>query len=576
MKSVLTRFLCCFCVLLFCGAAAFALPAQKILYPGDSAYDDLTALSLEQRLVFLSGSPLTVAQAELMFARINDEELSPAGKLAYQRLHDYLAKPATLSGASGILGFDFNPALQPEFYVKTEPDLNWIYDHNQRQPLLLLPVAFSLSSYVTLAADIYLGENRMISNAHDNYFNSPFDKSLEGVQGIDINAPKRAYMSAGFPFGKGYGVNFKIGIGDDTRGRTRTGSIIFSDNMRGLNYANLTLYGPRISYEADVMELEVTKYLYMHQLQLGILDRLHFSLIEGVMVNAPFEIRYLNPMMIFHSFTSWATYAEYNKQNKDPSDPVNFDDGNSRTGSLLGIALDYRPFRYGRFYGLFAMNQLELPGERTSESIVPDSLAFQWGYESWIPLSLGNRTGHVSFGLEGVYINPYMYILGHKGWSFFRESYEMDNPAIREWVGSSFGPDSAAGTFWVGYQDAQQWSASLGFLFLAQGENADVGIFDKPAVLLERATNTWSPGYVPHSPAEATASTPTGTPSYSYVITLQGKWSPLSWLNLSMRPGYKIVANHNHITDNVKHGFELAFSARLAPDLRRLSFKRKN
>jgi hypothetical protein len=359
-------------------------------------------------------------------------------------------------------------------------------------------------------------------------------------------------------------VNFRVGLGDDVFGRTKTGSIILSDNMQGFSYGSLTLYGPFISYTAGVMELEVTKYLYLHQLQLKILDNLSLCLIEGVMVNAPFEIRYLNPAMIFHSFSAWDSYGDYNEQIGN-HDGDSYDDGDSRVGSWLGISVDFRPWKYGRLYGLFAMNQLELPGERTSTSKVPDSLAFQLGYESWLPVEgifAGRGTGHVTFGLEGVYTYPYMYILGDKGWSFYRESHEVSNDSIREWVGTPFGPDSAAGSFWVGYHDPSLWSAELSFLFLAQGKNADTGIFDLPGR-----------GYIPQSPAEATALSPTGRASYTYLIKVKGQWSPWKWLDLGLQPGYKIVANHNHVSGNTEHGFELALTARFTPELR---FGRKN
>jgi hypothetical protein len=557
MKNHPPRFFYCFLVLLFCGTAVFSLPAQKILYPGDSIYDDLTALSMEQGVVFLSGSAITVAQAELMFAKINDEELSASGKILYERVRSFFAKPATISRFDGLFALDFNPGLQPELYYKTNDALDWIYDHNSRQPFLSLPVSVSVSSYITLESELYIRENRRFSHVDNNYFNFPFETYIDSVTPIDTNAPKRAYLSAGFPFGKGFGVHVKFGLGDDTLGRTKTGSIILSDNMRGFSYGNLTLYAPFISYAASVMELEVTKYLYLHQLQLKILDRLSLSLIEGVMVNAPFEIRYVNPIMIFHSFSAWESYGDYNEQ---IGNDTSLGSGDSRVGSYLGISVDFRPWKKGRFYGLFAMNQLELPGERTSDSKVPDGLAFQWGYESWLPVAglfSENSVGHVTFGLEGVYTYPYMYILGDKGWSFYREFTEVSNGSIRDWVGTSFGPDSAAAAFWVGYHDLSRWSAELFFLFLAQGVNADTAVFDLP-----------NRGYTPQSPAEATASSPTGKASYTYLIKTKGRVSPKKWLDIVLQPAYKIVSNHNHISDNLEHGFELALSVRFIPELR--------
>jgi hypothetical protein len=525
-------------------AAAFALPAQKLLYPGDWIYEGLASLALEQRLVFLSGSSMTLGEAAGMFGKIRGDELSPGGRVLYERIGDYLDKPSLVSYKSGLLAFDALPAFQPEFYGKTNADLEWIYDRNKRQPFLSLPLTFSLSSYISLGTDVYFGENRMLSRAPDNYSNFVFDKMIDGVQSIDTNMPKRAYISAGFPFKNGVGVNFRLGMGDNSFGRTKTGSIILSGNMRDPSYAELSVYAPFVKYSAGVTELEVTKYLYTHHFQLAVLNRFSFALVEGVMVNAPLELRFINPAMIFHGFSAWESYREYNKDIGEPSLP----EANSRIGSLLGLVFDVRPWRYGRFYGLFAMNQFEIPSERADpKNTVPDGLAFQLGYESHIPAF----QGYWKFGLEGVYTYPYMYILTDKRWSFYRQSYEVSNPPIREWVGTPFGPDSIAGIFWTSYEDPARWSLSLSFLFLAQGENSSTGIFDKPGT-----------SYYAASHEEAALLSPTGIPSYTYRLSFEGTWSPRNWMDLAVRPAYKIVMNHGNRDGNLQHGFECVLSAR--------------
>jgi hypothetical protein len=245
-------------------------------------------------------------------------------------------------------------------------------------------------------------------------------------------------------------------------------------------------------------------------------------------------------------------------------------------GSYLGLAVDFRPWKYGRFYGLAAMNQFQIPSEKEVEdSTVPDGLAFQLGYESWVPFAgrMFNRdySGHLNFGLEGVYTYPYMYVLWDKGWSYYRESTEVSNDAIREWVGSPFGPDSAAGTIWLGYQGSSwgspqgepHWSATLSFLFLAQGENASTAIFDKPGR-----------SYYSQTRNDMLSMSPSGTVSHTYRITVNAKWSPLDWLSLSMEPSYKIVSNYAHQKGRMEQGIELVFSARLVPKLHDISFFR--
>jgi hypothetical protein len=254
-------------------------------------------------------------------------------------------------------------------------------------------------------------------------------------------------------------------------------------------------------------------------------------------------------MMVFHSFTAWQDYRKYNEElGVDGMSRFN-----SRAGSYAALTLDFRPLQHFRIYGLAAMNEYEIPVlERGPDTTVPDSLAFQLGAEAFIPVS----RGHITFGLEGVYTSPYMYILRHRNWSFYRESTEMSNtdPPIREWTGTSFGPDAIAGTLWFGYNNLlSRWQAALSFLFLVQGENSTFDIFERDG------------GHDPQTPEEATALSPTGTPSYTYRINVGGAWRHSDFLNFSMQAGYIIVQNFNHISGNLEHGFELSFAARFIP-----------
>ncbi|MDR2535250.1 MAG: hypothetical protein LBD29_04355 [Treponema sp.] len=530
-----------------CGIVrGFAGPAQKVAYPGDWVYDALTALSLEQGRIFFTNSSLTYAQIELMLAEIDEASLSQSGLALYDQIYAYLNESSFLSFQSDIIDINVDTALQPELYFKTNETFDWEYKHGDRLRFFTLPADISVSSYLMLQSDLYIGENRRLSKVHDNYFNFPFDKHIDGVESFDTDFPKRAYLSAGLPLGKYSGINLRIGVGDNTYGRTKTGSIIISDTMKGINYAQLSLYSPWIKYTTEIMELEVNKYLYLHYFQMRLFNRLSLGIVEGVMVNAPFELRYLNPMMIFHGFTAWSDYGKYNEETGQEG----LKSGDSRVGSYGGVILDWSPWKYFRIYGLFGMTEFQGPGEVGSDSTGPNAFAFQLGSETYIPVS----SGHWRFGLEGVYTYPYMYILGHKNWSFYREANETSNPWSRDWVGNPFGPDSIVGTIWAGYQDTRLWAVSLSFLFAAQGENSETAVFDLP-----------DNEYYANTPEENASVTPTGIPAYTYLINLNGKWSASSWLHFTLRTSYKIIYNFEHIQERLEQGFEISFSIQFTP-----------
>jgi hypothetical protein len=517
--------------------------------PGEWVYDALAVLSQEKGIVFFADSALTIGQIEGMLTEIDEGSLSPSGKLLYARVDSYLHSSAWLSYQLGALTLGVDMAVWPELYFKTNSAMEWTYDHYYRQPLFIAPLSLSFGPYITIEMDPYFGENEYAASLHDNHTNIPFDLAPE----FDMHFPKHAYLSVGVPFGKASGVHFAIGIGDNFFGRTRTGSILLSDYMEKVSYAELSLFSPYIKYAAKIMQLEVNKYLYMHYLHMRPHKRVSLSAMEGVMVNAPLELRFLNPMMIFHSMESWETYDDYNADlaNNPPAEKT----GASRAGSFFGAKIEYQPWNHVRLYGLFGITQLQLAIEhdRWEEDLTPDALGFQAGAEFSVPAPQGYWT----FGLEGVYTYPYMYVKYDKGWSYYRELAEVDRLTVRYWTGTPFGPDSIAGTLWAGYHHRAQWSLEGSFLFLAQGEKSGTDIFDND-------------GYrVTHEVADVVRS-PTGIPTYTYTVTLLGKWSPVAWLNVSLQPAYTIVQNHGHSSDTLEQGFEIILSIQIKPPFKRL------
>jgi hypothetical protein len=286
------------------------------------------------------------------------------------------------------------------------------------------------------------------------------------------------------------------------------------------------------------------------------------------MVNAPLELRFLNPLTVFHSYESYKTYTDYNEDlgheknsgDKPWDDTTNYDKvydptNGSRIGSYFGAKIEWQPLRFLRIYGLFAMDQFQLPTEKElwESGLTPNAMAFQAGTEISVPA----ENGYFIFGLEGVYTYPYMYVLWDKHWSFYKEVPEVEQMPLRYWTGTPFGPDSIAGSFWAGYRSSDDWSVDFTFTLSAQGERSGLDIFDTD----ESETKTYRPT---HAVYEETVP-PTGIPVYTYTATLLGKWAPLKWLDFSFQPGYRYIQNLGHESGKKAQGFELSFSARLKP-----------
>jgi hypothetical protein len=544
-----------FLILCFCSLIKlYSLPPQKQLQPGDWAYDAIAILSREQGKVFFTDSRITVTQMERCLEQIDANSLSESGLVIYERLEAYLHSDPMMSLNTDAVSAWFDAALQPELYYKTNEDNLWIYNYHERSPVLQLPWGFSLGPWITAEMELYFGQNEYAATLHDNYVNIPLDP----VTQTDIHFPKRAYVSVGSPVGKASGFNLTMGIGDNFYGRTRTGSIIISEYLERTAYAQASIYSPALKYTTQVLQYEVNKYQYMHYIQIRPHRMISFSVAEGVMVNAPLELRFLNPFTIFHSYESYKTYDDYNadlgytEDGVPPIDP----NGHSRIGSYLGLKLEFQPVRNFRFYGLFVMDVLNLPMKKShwEETLYPDALGFQAGTELSFPV----KGGYLEFGLEGVYTYPYLYIMWGKGWSFYKEVPEldiMDDPPLRYWTGTPFGPDTIAGTFWTGFRSSTNWYTGLSFTFSAQGERSELSIFER------FDEEDIRPSHIVYDVTRS----PTGIPVFTYTGSLRGEYSPKKWLSLRLQPGYRVTVNTKHVEGQINHGFELAFSLRYTP-----------
>jgi hypothetical protein len=553
MKKTIFRTVFCVFLGMIPLSVLFSLPAQKILFPGDWAYEALGFLSREQGVVLQTDSSLTVQRVERLLLEIDEESLSESGKAVYRELKDYLDSEWSFNLGSDAVSAAFNPMFQPEFFFKTGEGVPWIWNNHSRHSLFLFPVSFSVGPWLAAEMDLQIGQNEYAASLHNNYINVPYDP----VSQFDIHLPKRAFFSAGIPFGMASGINFAIGQGDDFFGSTKTGSVILSEYLERVIYAQLSLYTPSFRYAAEVMQYEVNKYHYMHYLTVRPHRSLSVSLAEGVMVNAPLELRFLNPFTVFHSYEAFKTYTDYNRDlGHDPANPGPEDNtfdptGGSRIGSYFGAEIEWQPIRYLRLYGLFVMDQFQLGVEKSNweTSLTPDAMAFQAGAEASFP----RAGGYWAFGLEGVYTYPFMYVLWDKHWSFYKENPEIDQMTVRYWTGSPFGPDSIAGSLWAGFH-APKWSAVFTFTAAVQGERSGLGIFDR------------APGdYQPSHEVYDVTTPPTGIPVRTYTASVLAKWAPFIWLDFSLQPGYRYMVNAGHQTGKNTGSFEIAVSLRLRP-----------
>ncbi len=553
---------------------------QQLVPAGSPVYDHLFAVCLEQGIInFADNAPLTIEELKFYLKEIDYDSLSESGKSSFDFINSYFNQSG-ISFKSDLLFLSVEPSFNPEVFYKSNDDIEWVFDRYSRLPLVDFPVTLEAGNFITLSMDLYGGQNKNCGsfswdNKNDSYTNSNYSNIPRSEDDIDVNFPDDGYFSTGKKLTENTGISFQLGKGERSIGRSLTGSIIWSEYLTGISYGALTLYSPDIRYTANVSQFGVDKYMYYHQWDIRLFRKFTFTALEGMYVNAPLELRYLNPFMIFHGIAPWRDY-----------DPEKYD-SESHICAYLGLKFQYIPVRNLRVYGLYAMTQFQTPYETKNNpnDVTPNGIGGQLGTEYNAPAG----KGRFHFGIEGSYAQPYLYIKEGPDWTLVKTYAENSgrkrNP-FYEWIGSPFGPDTISGEFSAGYQLPSKFSVNLIYLFMARGEMSGTNVFktmktsDGNYVWGGTKTEGDSPYYdgsVPHewcypeykndgtgrmdkdeAKRRQRLVTPTGTPEYVNRISLQGSYFFTQKLEGTIQPSYVIILNRHNVSDKTEQGIEIA------------------
>lgn len=548
MKKIFAAFAA---FLIFCASGVFARGKQELVESGSWIYDSLTAISLERGILNFSGTaPLTIQQVDLILDEIDYDSLSESGRADFDRIVRYCAEEPLGLVFSDIVTVALDPEFNLEGFYKTNSDLDWIWDRYERSPLLDAPFSINVADFITMKMDVFVGQNKGASLHNFNYTNI-----LYSADDFDINFPDTGYFSTGKMLTEKTGVKFGAGRGTRSVGRTLTGSMIWSDYLTGCSYADLQIFSPNFKYTGGVTQFNVDKYFYHHQIDARFFKKFQITFLEGLLVYAPLELRYLNPWTIFHGFAAW---RDYDNTDNDPE---------SNTCDYFGINLQFTPFKNTRFYGLFAMTQYQTPYEKShySDSPTPNGLGFQGGNETYIPYG----RGRFHFALEGSWADPYLYIKESPNWSMVRTySENMGDKAIfYEWLGSPFGPDTISAELTFGYEVPDKWSLDFVYLYMARGEQSGTSVFSKIDWGGQKTyfdTETDSENWVYPDKSQDNweelrdAVCPTGTPEFVNRFSLRGSYRFTRKVKMTFQPSYVVILNRNHEHGETAVGFEIA------------------
>lgn len=534
------KFFAIFVIFAAISASVSAAPRRgsDLVPSGHWLYDALSQIEIDfGRWNFVDHTPLTVMELKGILEEIPYEKLSKSAQEQYLRVRDYFDQ-FDFSLDAGVFSLGIEPKVNLEGYGKSNSDLKWLYNYHERSRLAEAPLRLTVSDYLTVYMGLAVGQRRSYMLKNDNYVNHVF---LEDA--FDPNLTHNTYLSTGYRWNNGVGVNLNFGIGSHNYGRASLGSVIQSDYLTGLPYGTLRLYSPIFTYAFNVQQLNQKETMYNHEIDFRLWRRFTFGFLEGGAAYDVFDMKFLNPFGIFHAYElnnhyDWISY--------------------------MGVKFNYVPCKNLRLYFLISKTEHQMFTEQTSGAgALPEGRGLQGGVDLQFPLS----GGFLKFNLEGYYASPYLWIKQSPNWSLVSAKGDGKGPDY-EWIGSPVGPDSIAGKFSVGYEKPGKWSVTGNYIFAARGEFSNFNIFTdfnwiNGSTTKQNLEGRWI--YV-DNPAYAYGrqySSPHGTAEYDNVIYVRASWSPLNWLTLVAQPAYIFVFNHNNKSGNFQQGFEMALSCRV-------------
>jgi len=411
---------------LFSSFNLFSVPYDMIL-TGDPVLDDLRYLSVESGNSVLSFiPPFAPHEIQIFLNSLDTSLLSPSALQAYYRIEKRLNPTAPLSISSDLFTFFVNINSTLETRIRSNSDISW-YPQNTKTPAVLsLPLRFFFSESVMLYLEPMYAMDPKDYKKFD-YFgvNIPIDSYYP----CDLNIPLRAFLAVGGPF-----WNFQIGRDRLSYGTGQNGNLAIMDNPDYHDFMRLSLFSkffkysflvshlpfaiyykdnvtfPNIAeFEPDYLDKTTQRYLYLHRIDISFFNKVSFGLIEGALVgNSSPELRFLNPMSVYHSFFSWWNYDEWQKKYYH------------MVGSLLGVEVNWNILDSFAFYGQFIMNEFATEHELAiNPEQPPNALGYMAGlryahsFDSWGSL----------FYLEFFYTYPYLHTLSTPFASFIHMRY---------------------------------------------------------------------------------------------------------------------------------------------------------
>ncbi len=440
------------------------------------------------------------------------------------------------NNASGLQA-RIKPVLGLETYARGNPDFGSLYHgYIERLPVINFSTALIAGSYVYLYADYELREEYFAVNG-DGWpnVNLPSDFGY-----FDFQLPIHAYGSVGGDF-------WNVSLGRERKEWVsgNSGSLVLSERAHFYEYLRWQLYSSDIMYTNLLINMEPLlldgesdgpeskKTFLAHRFDfLFFDDRVHLTVTEGTLLGGiNVELKHLNPLMIFHSFTDW-----------------------TNASSLFSLALNVTPFPMIEIYSEFVMNQIQLSYETQvyEDDAMPNAMGYLGGFRVVVPFS-DNLSNLFFGGVEFAHTDPWLYVRESPFISYHWRRRVFSNVEgngiiriVTEPMGYQYGPDARVIDVHLGYRSGLSFAASLGFRYIANGEKT----VSSPFATGDEAVKL---------------RTPTGVAEKTYLTFIETEYEPLEYLRLTGTIAWYNVQNYLHQTDETQSDVQMSVGVEIDP-----------
>lgn len=565
MKSSLIRVSFFTFLNLFLSISLFARSLQEVIPANHWIFNNLTRVVMDSdRTDFVFYGPMTLAEIDYHLNKIDYDALSEDAAFQFDRIKEYIAYETPVSFGNDILKIQNELEVNLEGYYKSEEEIERVYDRYKQKPLINIPLKIVMKDYFVMAMDSTVEQTQGYKIKHKNYFNVPL-----APDAFDLNFPHEYYFATGHNFTENTGLSFIFGTMPSNFNRSLSGSVAHSEYFTGATSADLSIWSGNFRYKMYISQFNPDRYMYTHEIGLLLSSKLQITAREALLVYAPMELRFMAPWNVYHGFAAWKDYE------------TRREGGESNTCDYFCLKVDYSLARNSRFYGVFAMDQFQMPTEANDpEDCTPRGFGFQAGSEFFVPY----KDGAFHIWVEGTWTDPYMYIKASPAWSLVRYYQDlmgpMQNDFYTEWYGTPWGPDTVGGEISLGYEKSEKWSLTVDYLFKACGEYSGDKVFrnldwnwkdlDKssdqdiytqwPYPSKENNGEKDSTGNSDNAKKRQRYSTPHGVVEYVNRIALRATITPSPNLTFLVQPAFTYVINSGNLQGRIRNGFEMAVS----------------